>query len=80
MWVRQVDDEEAEEEGKERWRKEDLMVMIQGRAVPEEMVQIVSEGVEGEGRVVEVDAMGAWDKMGLDAGWSNEVGVDIFLR
>lgn len=30
--------------------------------------------------VLEVDVGSAWKAMGLEAGWSNEVGVEIFLN
>lgn len=79
IWIAGGDSEEKEE-GRERWQKENMMVMIQNRAVPINMVQVVSEGVEGDGRVIEVDVLGAWDEMGLDAGWSNELSVDVFFK
>ena len=58
------------------------MLMIQGKAIPEQRVKVSMEGIDkrqaGAG-VIEVDVLGAWKEMGLEAGWNNEVGVEIFL-
>jgi hypothetical protein len=66
----------------ERWKVENMMVLIQGQAVPEKLVRVSSEGIEEAqpgAQVVEVDVQGAWKQMELEPGWSNEVGVEIFI-
>jgi len=32
------------------------------------------------GKVLEVDVERAWKEMGLDAGWSNEVSLEVFVH
>ncbi|KAJ9633833.1 hypothetical protein H2204_006618 [Knufia peltigerae] len=59
---------------------EDLMVMIQGKPVPEDTVRLDTKNVPKESGVLEVDVERAWNEMELDSGWSNEVGVDVFLK
>jgi len=51
-----------------------FMVLIRNLAVPPERVKI-----DAENSVLEVDVQGAWEDLKLDAGWSNEVTVDIFV-
>jgi hypothetical protein len=51
-----------------------FMVMLRGLAIPVERVKI-----DEENGVLEVDVQGAWEDLRLDAGWNNEVGVDIFV-
>jgi hypothetical protein len=53
---------------------EQFMVMLRGQAVPAERVKI-----DGENGVLEVDVQGAWDDLDLNAGWNNELGVDVFI-
>lgn len=55
--------------------KQDLMVLVEGKAVPFACVS-KSKGCE---RVVEVDVVRAWKELGLKAGWSNEVGVEMLV-
>jgi hypothetical protein len=52
---------------------EHVMVLISGMPVPR---QTVSK--DGE-KVLAVDVLRAWRALGLDAGWSNEVRVQIFI-
>lgn len=61
---------------------EDMMVMIQGRPVPQHVVTINLENITdgSTAGVLEIDVAEAWDENELDPGWSNEVGVEIFLR
>lgn len=49
------------------------MITIHGRPVPRSTVEtsIVSE------HVLEVDVEKAWNDMGLESGWSNEIEVKI---
>lgn len=65
---------------KSRSRKvDDLMILIQGKPVPPSVVAFGTENVpEGSG-VLEINIEAAWNEMELDPGWSNEVGVDIYL-
>lgn len=59
---------------------DDLMVMIQGRPIPDHVVRFNTEHVpEGSG-VLEIDVEAAWKEMDLEPGWNNEVGLDVFLR
>ncbi|KAL2429295.1 hypothetical protein ABEF95_003510 [Exophiala dermatitidis] len=61
---------------------EDMMVLIQGKPVPEHVVKLSTEGIapDEQSGVVEIDVGAAWMEMELEPGWSNEVGVDVFLR
>lgn len=59
---------------------QDLMVLIQGKPVPEHVVELSTEGAPGESGVLEIDVGTAWREMELQHGWNNEVGVDIFLQ
>ncbi|OAL34524.1 hypothetical protein AYO20_06154 [Fonsecaea nubica] len=63
-----------------RQRKvEDMMVMVQGKAVPQHVIGFNADhGPEGSG-VLEINIASAWKEMELEPGWSNEVGVDVFL-
>lgn len=60
----------------ERSMEDSLMVMIFGKPVPVEAVRIS----ERDERVLEVDVERAWRESGEDAGWSNEVSVEIFIH
>jgi Raffinose synthase or seed imbibition protein Sip1 len=60
--------------GIETRKVDQCMVMIRNMAVPPERVKI-----DAENSVLEVDVQGAWEDLKLDAGWSNEVTVDIFV-
>ena len=57
----------------------DLMVVIQSQAVPEHVVRFNTENCPAQSGLLEIDIAKAWEEMGLKPGWSNEVGVDIFL-
>ena len=80
IWLNDPDYESQDS----RWRTKDMMVMIQGKAIPEEKVKISAKGIDQQihgvgARVVEVDVLGAWKEMELQAGWNNEVDVDVFF-
>ena len=72
---------------KNRSVDDDLMILMQGKAVPRQRVRISETGlpeVQGEKEkntagIMEIDVLGAWKDLGLDAGWSNEVGVQVFM-
>ncbi|KAK3674851.1 hypothetical protein LTR78_005195 [Recurvomyces mirabilis] len=57
--------------------EKDFMVMIFGKPAPVGCVK-VSEEVGG-GNVLAVDVERAWKEMGLEAGWNNEVSVEVFM-
>ncbi|KAL8859667.1 MAG: hypothetical protein Q9178_003781 [Gyalolechia marmorata] len=52
------------------------MVLIHNRPIPPHTVKVA----ENNGKVLEIDVETAWKEMGLEAGWGNEVGVDIIIR
>jgi hypothetical protein len=52
--------------------EERVMVTLGGRAVPRGCVGVC-------GRVLEVDVERAWREMGEEAGWSNEVSLEVFV-
>lgn len=53
----------------------DFMVTIQGRPIPPKTVSIS----KADRHVVEVDIEAAWNEMGLEAGWANEVEVKFYV-
>lgn len=59
---------------------DDLMILIQGKPVPEHVVEFKTENGPEESGVLEIDVDKAWEEMELDPGWSNEIGVDVFLH
>ncbi|PYH92320.1 glycoside hydrolase [Aspergillus ellipticus CBS 707.79] len=61
----------------EQWSiEENFMIMILGKPVPRKTVW--KEGGDLS-RVLAVDVQTAWNELGLQAGWSNEVRIEIFL-
>jgi hypothetical protein len=54
----------------------DFMVMIHGKPVPVDCVKVN----EVCGKVLEVDVERAWKEMGEEAGWSNEVSLEVFVH
>ena len=50
------------------------MITIVGRGIPLHTVS-----VDPARPVLQVDIKRAWNEMGLDGGWSNEVPVEIFI-
>ncbi|KAJ9652034.1 hypothetical protein H2198_008735 [Neophaeococcomyces mojaviensis] len=64
----------------------DLLVLMKGHVVPRERVKVTTEGIDalltgdgGQPGLIEIDAEGAWDDLNLDAGWNNEVGVEVYI-
>ncbi|KZF26253.1 glycoside hydrolase family 36 protein [Xylona heveae TC161] len=55
--------------------RDDFMVLILGRAIPAHTVK-----ADVTTNVLEIDVEKAWTEMGLSSGWSNEVGVEMFIR
>lgn len=56
--------------------KEHFLVTIHNRAIPVHTVRVS----ETSPFVLEIDLETAWKEMSLDSGWSNEVGVDVFIK
>jgi hypothetical protein len=54
----------------------DLMVTIQGQPLPPKAVSVNDK----DGHVLEVDIEKAWNEMGLESGWANEVTVKIYFH
>lgn len=52
------------------------MVTIQGQPIPPHTVSID----EADSRVFKVDVEAAWNEMGLESGWSNEVQVKVYFQ
>jgi hypothetical protein len=79
VWIN--DSDNAATQGSERWQKDSMMVMIQGRPVPEHCVDVSAEGiaVDDAARILKIDVLRAWDEMELETGWSNEVRVEMFI-
>jgi len=59
----------------ERSIEDDLMIMIWGKPIP---IGCVSKSRNG--KVVEVDVDRAWKESGEEAGWSNEISVEVFMH
>lgn len=59
-----------------RTLEDDFMVLIHGKPVPVGCVTVN----EKCGKVLEVDVERAWKEMGEEAGWSNEVSVEVFVH
>ncbi|KAK3945452.1 raffinose synthase Sip1 [Diplogelasinospora grovesii] len=55
---------------------DDLMVTIQGQPLPPKAVSVNDK----DGHVLEVDIEKAWNEMGLESGWANEVTVKIYFH
>ena len=56
--------------------EDNLIVIMFGRPVPISCVGVSKTC----GKVLEVDVERAWKEMGLDAGWSNEVSLEVFVH
>jgi hypothetical protein len=53
----------------------DFMVTIQGQPIPPKTVSVS----KANPYVVEVDVETAWNEMGLESGWANEVEVKLYF-
>lgn len=66
---------------------EDLLILIRGQVIPSEVVKISTDNLDGVNisssdaqlGLIEIDTETAWTKMKLDAGWSNELSIDVFM-
>jgi len=56
--------------------KDDMIIMILGKVVPLSTVKTSKV----DSRVLEIDIAAAWKELDLEAGWSNEVEVKIFIN
>ena len=56
--------------------KDNMMVTIQGKVLPVGTVNVSKD----DKHVLEIDVLAAWKEMELEAGWSNEVEVRIFIN
>jgi hypothetical protein len=56
--------------------EDDFMVMIHGKPIPVGCVKVNKVC----GKVLEVDVERAWKEMGEEAGWSNEVSLEVFVH
>lgn len=54
--------------------EDDVLVMVSEKVVPMHTVTIAEQAP-----VLEVDVEAAWDEMGLEAGWSNEVRMLVLM-
>ncbi|KAL8686230.1 MAG: hypothetical protein Q9218_007255 [Villophora microphyllina] len=54
---------------------EHVMVLMKERAVPAHTVSVLSR----DKRVLEIDVEKAWEEMGLQAGWGNEVEIVVLV-
>ncbi|KAI1613572.1 stachyose synthetase [Exophiala viscosa] len=59
---------------------DDMMVMILGKPVPPHVVKLSSSNVPRGSGVLEIDVEAAWNEMDLEPGWSNEFGIDVYLK
>lgn len=55
--------------------EDDILIMMSGKVIPVHTVTISSEAP-----VLEIDVEKAWDEMGLEPGWGNEISVEVFVR
>lgn len=53
-----------------------MLITILGKVIPEHTVSVSRSSP----KVLEIDLETAWKEMGLESGWSNEVGVKIFIN
>lgn len=60
---------------KERSVQEDILIMMGGKVIP-----VATVAISGQAPVLEVDVERAWEEMGLEPGWSNEVMVEVMVR
>jgi len=57
---------------------EDVMVLLEGRAVPRGCVSFDGQVAAGA-QVLQIDLAAAWNEMGLKAGYANEVDVAVYV-
>lgn len=60
--------------------QKDFMVFISGKVIPTKCVRMEASGPSGIINVLAIDVLTAWKEMGLVAGWSNDIVVQVFMR
>lgn len=55
--------------------QDEFMITIQGQPIPPHTVAVNRM----DSHVLDIDIESAWKEMGLEAGWSNEVEVKVYL-
>ncbi|RMD40466.1 hypothetical protein DV735_g4650, partial [Chaetothyriales sp. CBS 134920] len=80
IWLRRVKVDDVDGDEQDRWDKDEMMVLLHGQPVPADKVT-VSKNADGgdDGFVIQIDVQAAWKEMDLSPGWSNEVGVEVFI-
>jgi len=68
---------------------DDLLILMKGKVVPRQRVKLTTEGIDGlvaddgsrsgQPGLIEIDTEGAWDDLGLEAGFNNEVAIQIYV-
>ncbi|KAL8820556.1 MAG: hypothetical protein Q9191_007492 [Dirinaria sp. TL-2023a] len=56
--------------------KDHFIILIYNQAIPVHTVSLSKTSTS----VLEIDIKRAWDEMGLDSAWNNELSVDIFIK
>lgn len=59
----------------ERSVADNILILISGKVIPIQTVKISEEAP-----VLEIDVEKAWDEMGLEPGWNNEVNLSVLVR
>ena len=55
--------------------EDNLLITLKGKVIPQHTVT-----VSDKGPVLEVDVEEAWNEMGLEPGWGNELAVEVYIR
>lgn len=70
---------------------DNFLVLLKGQVIPRQRVTSTTEGLGGvtliddvertdaSVQLIEIDTEGAWDDLGLEAGWNNEVSIDVYI-
>ena len=56
--------------------RDHFIILIYNRAIPIDTVSISKTSTS----ILEIDVQRAWNEMGLNRGWSNELSVDVFIK
>lgn len=63
--------------------EDDLLVVMKGQIVPVDTVRVSTDGIGDDNvndtALIEIDTEAAWDELDLEAGWNNEVGVEVYV-
>ena len=65
---------------------DNMMILILGKTIPRNRIKIAivyqpgsNQSKKSKFGTLEIDVQGAWKDLELDAGWSNEVRVEVFI-